>query len=239
MRKETMIRKILIIDDDIKLINLLSEYLAENNFSVSHLLDGDHAVDALETPLPDLIILDIMLPGKDGLEVLKDIRKVHTLPVIMLTAKGDDTDRIIGLELGADDYLPKPFNPRELLARIKAILRRQDFVTAEDAGDPLLIRCNNMVLNRAAHTVEVDKRNIDLSTTEFNILEVLMKSPNTALSRDQIMNLAQGKDFMVFDRSIDIHISRLRAKIETTPASPKRIKTIWGTGYMFVDIPCE
>jgi two-component system phosphate regulon response regulator OmpR len=234
-----MIRKILIIDDDIKLINLLSEYLAENNFRVSHLLDGDHAVDALKKILPDLIILDIMLPGKDGLEVLKDIRKVHTLPVIMLTAKGDDTDRIIGLELGADDYLPKPFNPRELLARIKAILRRQDFVTAEDAGDPLLIRCNNMVLNRAAHTVEVDKKNIDLSTTEFNILEVLMKSPNTALSRDQIMNLAQGKDFMVFDRSIDIHISRLRAKIETTPASPKRIKTIWGTGYMFVDIPCE
>jgi two-component system phosphate regulon response regulator OmpR len=232
-----MTRKILIIDDDIKLIHLLSEYLAENNFSVSHLLDGNDAVNEIETAAPDLIILDIMLPGKDGLEVLKDIRKIHTLPVIMLTAKGDDTDRIIGLELGADDYLPKPFNPRELLARIKAILRRQDLLTAEDSGDALLIRCHNMILNRAAHTVDIDNKRIDLSTTEFNILTVLMKSPNTVLSRDQIMNLAQGKDFMAFDRSIDIHISRLRAKIEQDPGSPKRIKTIWGTGYMFVDIP--
>lgn len=236
-KEETMTRNILIIDDDIKLIHLLSEYLEENNFSVSHALEGDHAVDEIKANSPDLIILDIMLPGKDGLEVLKDIRKAHSLPVIMLTAKGDDTDKIIGLELGADDYLPKPFNPRELLARIKAILRRQDLLTAEDSGKNLLIRCNNMILNRAAHTIEVNKKVIDLSTTEFNILEVLMKRPNTVLSRDQIMNLAQGKDFMVFDRSIDIHISRLRAKIETAPGSPKRIKTIWGTGYMFVDIP--
>jgi len=232
-----MTRKILIIDDDIKLIHLLSEYLEENNFRVSHALEGDHAVDEIKANSPDLIILDIMLPGKDGLEVLKDIRKVHSLPVIMLTAKGDDTDKIIGLELGADDYLPKPFNPRELLARIKAILRRQDLLTTQDSCEDLLIRCHNMILNRAAHTIEVDKKVIDLSTTEFNILEVLMKSPNTVLSRDQIMNLAQGRDFMVFDRSIDIHISRLRAKIETAPGSPKRIKTIWGTGYMFVDIP--
>ncbi len=232
-----MTRKILIIDDDIKLIHLLSEYLEENNFRVSHALDGNHAVDEIKTKAPDLIILDIMLPGKDGLEVLKDIRKVHTLPVIMLTAKGDDTDRIIGLELGADDYLPKPFNPRELLARIKAILRRQDILTTEDPGENLLIRCGNMVLNRAAHTIDISGKTVELSTTEFNILEVLMKSPNTVLSRDQIMNLAQGKDFMVFDRSIDIHISRLRGKIESDPGTPKRIKTIWGTGYMFVDIP--
>lgn len=232
-----MIRKILIIDDDVKLIHLLREYLEENNFQVSHALDGNRIVAEIQEKTPDLIILDIMLPGKDGLEVLKDIRKRHTLPVIMLTAKGDDTDRIIGLELGADDYLPKPFNPRELLARIKAILRRQDILTAEDPGENLLIRCGNMVLNRAAHTIDVKGKTVDLSTTEFNILEVLMKSPNTVLSRDQIMNLAQGKDFILFDRSIDIHISRLRGKIESDPGAPKRIKTIWGTGYMFVDIP--
>jgi two-component system, OmpR family, phosphate regulon response regulator OmpR len=232
-----MIRKILIIDDDIKLIHLLKEYLEENNFQISHALDGNRALEEIKEKTPDLIILDIMLPGKDGLEVLKDIRKIHTLPVIMLTAKGDDTDRIIGLELGADDYLPKPFNPRELLARIKAILRRQDMLTSEDPGENLLIRCGNMVLNRAAHTIDISGKTVDLSTTEFNILEVLMKSPNTVLSRDQIMNLAQGKDFIVFDRSIDIHISRLRGKIESDPGSPRRIKTIWGTGYMFVDIP--
>jgi len=232
-----MIRKILIIDDDVKLIHLLKEYLEENNFQVSHALDGNRVVAEIREKTPDLIILDIMLPGKDGLEVLKDIRKNHTLPVIMLTAKGDDTDRIIGLELGADDYLPKPFNPRELLARIKAILRRQDMLASEDPGENLLIRCGNMVLNRAAHTIDINGKTVDLSTTEFNILEVLMKSPNTVLSRDQIMNLAQGKDFILFDRSIDIHISRLRGKIESDPGAPKRIKTIWGTGYMFVDIP--
>ncbi|MCP4717925.1 MAG: response regulator, partial [Desulfobacteraceae bacterium] len=168
-----MTRKILIIDDDIKLIHLLSEYLEENSFKVSHALEGNHAVDEIKEKTPDLIILDIMLPGKDGLEVLKDIRKFHTLPVIMLTAKGDDTDRIIGLELGADDYLPKPFNPRELLARIKAVLRRQDLLISDDSGDNLLIRCNDMVLNRAAHTIEVNQKIVDLSTTEFNILEVL------------------------------------------------------------------
>jgi len=231
-----MTRKILIIDDDIKLINLLSEYLEENNFKIFYALEGSHAVEEIKTKAPDLIILDIMLPGKDGLEVLKDIRRMYTLPVIMLTARGDDTDRIIGLELGADDYLPKPFNPRELLARIKAILRRQDILTAEDPGENLLIRCSDMVLNRAARTIKINKKTVDLSTTEFNILEVLMKSPNTVLSRDQIMNLSQGRDCMVFDRSIDIHISKLRAKIESDPGSPKRIKTIWGTGYMFVDL---
>ncbi len=231
-----MTRKILIIDDDIKLINLLSEYLEESNFKVSYALEGNHAVDEIKAKTPDLIILDIMLPGKDGLEVLKDIRRVYTLPVIMLTAKGDDTDRIIGLELGADDYLPKPFNPRELLARIKAVLRRQDLLTAEDKSDNILIQCGNMILNRVSHTVKVNEKSVDLSTTEFNILEVLMKSPNTVLSRNQIMNLAQGRDAMVFDRSIDIHISKLRAKIESDPGAPKRIKTIWGTGYMFVDL---
>ncbi|MCP3940577.1 MAG: response regulator transcription factor [Desulfobacteraceae bacterium] len=230
-----MTQKILIIDDDIKLIHLLAEYLEENNFKISHALDGIHAVDEIKTKTPDLIILDIMLPGKDGLEVLKDIRQIYTTPVIMLTAKGDDTNKIIGLELGADDYLAKPFNPRELLARIKAILRR--LKTSENPGDDLLIQCNNMILNRAAHTIKVNEKTVDLSTTEFNILEVLMKSPNTVLSRDQIMNLSQGKDFLVFDRSIDIHISKLRAKIESDPGSPKRIKTIWGTGYMFVDLP--
>lgn len=152
----------------------------------------------------------------------------------MLTARGDDTDRIVGLELGADDYLPKPFNPRELLARIRAILRRQD--RPDPSGEESLIRSGDMVLNRAARMLTIADRTVELSTTEFNILEVLMKSPNTVLSRDQIMNLAQGKDFMAFDRSVDIHISKLRGKIETKPASPARIKTVWGTGYMFVDL---
>ncbi len=231
-----MTKKILIIDDDIKLIELLSEYLGGNQFDVSAIFDGMNAVAEIKKQMPDLIILDYMMPGKDGLEVLRDIRAHHDLPVIMLTAKGDDTDRIVGLELGADDYLPKPFNPRELLARIKAILRRHvtPFPNSHQNKD-LVIRSGDLILNKAAHTIEINGNIIDLSTTEFKILEVLMKSPNRVLSRDQIMSMAQGKDFMAFDRSIDIHISKLRSKIETDPALPKRIKTIWGTGYMFVE----
>lgn len=229
-----MTQKLLIIDDDLKLIDLLSEYLQENSFLVHAVHDGNTALSVIQDTAPDLIILDIMLPGKDGLEVLREIRGKYTLPVIMLTARGDDTDRIVGLELGADDYLPKPFNPRELLARIRAILRRH--TGSDSRGEERYIRSGDMVLNRAARTLTVGERQVELSTTEFNILEVLMKNPNTVLSRDQIMNMAQGKDFMAFDRSVDIHISKLRAKIEKDPSAPVRIKTVWGTGYMFVDL---
>lgn len=227
-------KKILIIDDDIKLIELLSEYLGGNQFEISYLLGGETALDEIRTRCPDLIILDYMMPGKDGLEVLRDIRRNNDIPVIMLTAKGDDTDRIVGLELGADDYLPKPFNPRELLARIKAILRRQAMDRRpEPENSDLIIRVDDLVLNKVNHTVRVKGKDVELSTTEFKILNVLMKNPNRVLSRDQIMNMAQGKDFMAFDRSVDIHVSKLRSKIETDSASPTRIKTIWGTGYMF------
>jgi len=231
-----MPKKILIIDDDIKLIELLSEYIGGNQFEVSYLLDGMNALSRIKRQPPDLIILDYMMPGKDGLDVLRDIRASHDIPIIMLTAKGDETDRIVGLELGADDYLPKPFNPRELLARIKAILRRGVTSSAKNSRDTdLVIQVDDLELNKAAHTIKVNEKVIDLSTTEFNILEILMKNPNRILSRDQIMTMAQGRDFMAFDRSIDIHISKLRSKIEPVPGSPKRIKTIWGTGYMFVE----
>jgi two-component system phosphate regulon response regulator OmpR len=229
-------KRILIIDDDLKLIELLSEYLGGNQFEVFYVQDGLGAVEDIKRHTPDLIILDYMMPGKDGLDVLRDIRVNYTLPVIMLTAKGDDTDRIVGLELGADDYLPKPFNPRELLARIKAVLRRHVIPSLEDPKKKdLVIQLGDLILNKATHTIEVNGTSIDLSTTEFKILEVLMKNPNRVLSRDQIMDMAQGKDFMAFDRSIDIHISKLRSKIEADPSLPKRIKTIWGTGYMFVE----
>lgn len=229
-----MSQTLLIIDDDAKLIDLLTEYFQENGFRISALMEGTHASKTMRETEPDLIILDIMLPGKDGLEVLREIRAEFSTPVIMLTARGDDTDRIVGLELGADDYLPKPFNPRELLARIRAILRRRD--RSAPSGDEMLIQTGDMILNRAARMLTIRNKTVELSTTEFNILEVLMKSPNTVLSRDQIMNLAQGKDFMAFDRSVDIHISKLRGKIEKDPSSPARIKTVWGTGYMFVEL---
>jgi two-component system, OmpR family, phosphate regulon response regulator OmpR len=231
--------RVLIIDDDEKLCRLLEEYLKENGFHPSHLPDGSGALQAIAAESPDIVILDIMLPGKDGLEILKDIRRTASVPVIMLTAKGDDTDRIVGLELGADDYLPKPFNPRELLARMKAVLRRTPDGPRRDGPetkDPF-IRAIGVALNTAKQTVVVDGDELPLSTAEYQILEVLMRHPNTVLSRDQLMTLARGRDFTAFDRSIDVHISKLRAKLEADPRSPKRIKTVWGTGYMFVDTP--
>ncbi len=228
---------VLMVDDDEKLQKLLKEYLENNGFRVLTLSDGSRVLNTIRRDSPDLVILDIMLPEKDGLEILKEIRRDFNLPVIMLTAKGEDTDRIVGLELGGDDYLSKPFNPRELLARMKAVLRRT--VTAvkgePSTKDRLFIEAGRLRLNTARQTVSTDEAEIELSTAEYRILEVLMKNPNMVLSRDQIMTLARGRDFMAFDRSIDVHISKLRGKLEPDPHSPKRIKTIWGSGYMFID----
>jgi two-component system phosphate regulon response regulator OmpR len=233
-----MDNKVLIIDDDVKLCKLLKEYLEENGFHVFSLPDGSEALQTIGSESPDIVILDIMLPEVDGLDILKEIRRVFQLPILMLTAKGEDTDRIVGLELGADDYLPKPFNPRELLARMRAIMRRS--VSEGGNGtvkeDDQVIRVGNLYLDRAKQAVFIEDKAVELSSTEYKILEVLMKNPNTILSRDQIMNLARGRDFMAFDRSIDVHISKLRAKLEPDPRSPQRIKTVWGTGYMFVNV---
>ena len=231
--------KVLIIDDDEKLRKLLKEYLEGNGFKVLTLADGFDVKKTLQKESPEMVILDIMLPGKDGLEVLKEIRLDDTLPVIMLTAKGNQTDRIVGLELGADDYLPKPFNPRELLARMRAVLRRtvpEDREKVRRKEDTLL-KAGGVTLNKAKQTLLIEGKELELSSTEYKILEVLMRHPNVVFSRDQLMNLARGRDFMAFDRSIDVHISKLRAKLEPDPHSPIRIKTVWGTGYMFMDTP--
>ncbi|MFC1891818.1 response regulator [Thermodesulfobacteriota bacterium] len=232
-----MTEKVLIIDDDAKLLKLLREYFEGNNFKVLTLSDDTEVLSTLKSESPEIVILDVMLPGKDGLEILREIRKEYDLPIIMLTAKGEDTDRIVGLELGADDYLPKPFNPRELLARMKAVLRRYSVDNRNEKGtkEDIYIKSGDITLNTAAQVLLINDNEIELSTTEFKLLQVLMKNPNTVLSRDQLMNLARGKDFMAFDRSIDVHISKLRTKIETDPRSPKYIKTVWGTGYMFVE----
>jgi len=231
--------KVLIVDDDEKLCKLLKEYLEENGFKVIALADGSDVKKALRKESLKMVILDIMLPGKDGLEVLKEIRMDHTIPVIMLTAKGDDTDRIVGLELGADDYLPKPFNPRELLARMKAVLRRAVPENRDQARkkEDTVLRVGGMTLNKAKQTVVIKDKELELSSTEYKILEVLMRHPNVIFSRDQLLDLARGRDFMAFDRSIDVHISKLRAKLEPDPRSPIRIKTVWGAGYMFMDKP--
>ena len=231
-----MAEKVLLVDDDEKLRNLLKEYLEGYGYRVLTLVDGSVVPETIKKESPDIVILDIMMPVKDGLDVLKEIRKTFAIPVIMLTAKGEATDRIVGLELGADDYLPKPFDPRELLARIKAVLRR-GLPTEEEAAkdEPLTINAGGLALNRAKQTLSVEDKEVELSSTEYKILEALMAHPNTVLSRDRLLNLARGRDFMAFDRSIDVHISKLRAKLDAYPRFRKIIKTVWGTGYMFVD----
>jgi two-component system phosphate regulon response regulator OmpR len=229
-------KRILIVDDDEKLRKLLKEYLEGYEFQVLTLADGEAVLNTIRKESPELVILDVMLPKKDGLEVLKEIRAASKVPVIMLTAKGEEADRVVGLELGADDYLPKPFSPRELLARIKAVLRRLEPEMKPAAGERegQRVEAGNLLLDKAKQTLLIEGKEVALSSTEYRVLKVLMENPNRVLSRDQIMTLAQGKDFMAFDRSIDVHISKLRAKLESDPRSPKRIKTIWGSGYMFV-----
>jgi len=232
-------KKVLLVDDDEKLLNLVKEYLEGYGFQVLTLPDGSAVIKTIPKQSPDIVILDIMLPGKDGLDILKEIRAKYSLPVIMLTAKGEDADRIVGLELGADDYLPKPFNPRELLARVKAVLRRPSYLEDEEGVEDkkTFIKVGGLSLNRARQTLLVQDREVELSTTEYKVLEALMRRPNMVMTRDKLMSLARGRDFMAFDRSIDVHISKLRAKLAPFPNYKECIKTVWGTGYMFVETP--
>lgn len=232
-------KKVLIIDDDNKLRKLLKEYLEGAAFQVLGLADGSSVMKTIAEESPDMVILDIMLPKKSGLELLKEIRQGSGIPVIMLTARGEEADRVIGLELGADDYLPKPFSPRELMARINAVLRRSaPEAKSGKAGDEgMMLRVGDLALNKARQSFVREGKEIPLSSTEYRILKVMMENANRVLSRDQLMSLARGKDFMAFDRSIDVHVSKLRAKLEKDPRSPRHIKTVWGAGYMFVDSP--
>ncbi|MDM8522036.1 response regulator transcription factor [Desulfococcaceae bacterium HSG8] len=231
-----MDRHVLLVDDDSKLQKLLTEYLEGYGFSITALADGSRVMETIQKKGPDMVILDIMLPDRDGLDILKDIRKISGLPVIMLTAKGEDTDRIVGLELGADDYVPKPFNPRELLARIKAVFRRIHADPAKDKpGEETELRAAGIVLNRARRTIEIEDTVIPISSAEFDLIEVLMSRPNTVFTRDQLMSLGRGRDYMAFDRSIDVHISKLRSKLSAHPRGKDRIRTVWGRGYMFAD----
>ena len=229
--------QVLIIDDDAKLQSLLREYLEGYGFQVASLGDGRQAVEALVEVNPDIVILDVMMPGPDGLEVLGRLRKSSTVPVIMLTAKGEDADRIVGLELGADDYLAKPFNPRELLARIKAVMRRAS--AAPPPGlDPLpaqaALEVDGLRLDPARRCLVVQGDELELSATEYKILQTLMRRPGMVFSRDQLLKAARGRDAEAYDRAIDVHISNLRAKLAGYPQGPERIKTVWGSGYMFV-----
>ncbi|MBI3665961.1 MAG: response regulator transcription factor [Acidobacteria bacterium] len=225
--------KILLVDDDVELCALLEEYLGGQGFEIRAAHNGSQGLEAALDPAIDLVVLDIMLPGLDGLEVLRRLRHQSRVPVIMLTARGEEVDRIVGLEIGADDYLPKPFNPRELLARIRAILRR-----SEGGQLPGKIRIQGIELDPGARTVTRDGKRLDLTTLEFDILEQLMRAAGRVLSRDQLMDALYERPATPFDRAIDMHISHLRRKIEAAGGAPSGspqplIKTIRGVGYVF------
>ena len=229
--------RILVVDDDLRLQKLLGEYLEGYGFQVRRLTDGLKVVESIKEHRPDIVVLDIMLPGRDGLEVLSDIRGSSRVPVIMLTAKGEETDRIVGLEMGADDYLPKPFNPRELLARLRAVLRRTPDPREEEAKQEKdrFLRVGNLDLDLNGQALYVEGEKVELSATEFKLLKAMMTRPNTVFSRDRLLSLARGRDLTAFDRSVDVHISNLRAKLKPFPGLEGIIRTVWGSGYMLVE----
>jgi len=220
---------ILIIDDDVQLCSMLTDYLGRYGFQLSAIHRGDTGLaEALKNPYA-LVLLDVMLPALDGLEVLKRIRAVSSTRVLLLTARGDDVDRIVGLEIGADDYLPKPFNPRELLARMRAILRRGS--SNEVAATSTVLRSDGLELDPGARTVEQDGKRIELTDVEFAMLEALLRSPGKVVTREELVENVLGRKFHPFDRSLDMHISRLRRKLSGNSTDDARVKTVRGTGY--------
>jgi two-component system OmpR family response regulator len=226
---------ILVVDDDPEIRELLQEYLCRNGYRTSAVGEGKGMWRALDSSHVDLIVLDLMLPGDDGLELCRNLRVNSKVPVIMLTAKGDDMDRILGLEMGADDYLPKPFNPRELLARIKTVLRRSSTMpwNNEDESEHLPIFFSGWKLDPITrHLTGEDGVVVPLSGAEYKLLDVLLAHPNRILNRDQLLDLTQGRESDPFDRSIDVLISRLRKRLGDDPKTPEIIKTVRGEGYI-------
>jgi DNA-binding response OmpR family regulator len=220
--------RVLIIDDDVRLNALLTEYLGRFAFRVRTATHPEAGLRALTAEPPDVLILDVMLPGMDGLAVCRKVRETSRIPIIMLTARGDVADRIVGLEVGADDYLPKPFEPRELVARLQAVLRRG----GPDDAD--VVRVGGLVVDRAARAARLDGRTLELTTAEFELLAFLARHPGKVLSRGRIMEGTHGIDWQAYDRSVDVLVSRLRQKLGDDPKQPAWIRTVRSVGYSFI-----
>jgi DNA-binding response OmpR family regulator len=223
-----MSERILIVEDDARLAEMLQEYLGQAGFRPVHALTGAAALALLASDVFDGVVLDLMLPDMDGLDVCRQLRAKADTPVLMLTARGEAIDRIVGLELGADDYLPKPFEPRELLARLRAVLRRRGMPQREAT-----LRFGRLEIDPAAHTVTLDGQPCNLTSYQFTLLLTLARHAGRVLSRDSLMDLAKGAALESFDRSIDVHMSRIRAAIEDDPKQPRRVITVRGAGYLF------
>lgn len=225
--------QLLVVDDDPGIRDLLCRYLGEQGFAVAAVEDGKAMDSWLAGNIASLVILDLMLPGEDGLSIARRLRNDHALPVVMISARGEEVDRIVGLEVGADDYLPKPFNPRELLARVRAVLRRNQRVRDEQADSTARHRFGNFRFVPESRVLYQGEEEVELSRAEFDLLEVFVSHPNRVLSRDFIMENLRGNERDPFDRSIDVRVTRLRRKIENDPAQPRFVRTVWGIGYQF------
>jgi two-component system phosphate regulon response regulator OmpR len=237
MRQMQQRQKILVVDDDLRLRDLLKRYLTEQGFAVDTVADAGAMDRQVQRMRYDLVVLDHMLPGEDGLTICRRLRAAgNDIPIIMLTARGDDVDRIVGLEMGADDYIAKPFNPRELVARITAVLRRQ--VRPEMPGAPAheerVVTFGPYALNLATRTLTRDAAPVPLTTGEFALLKALASHPREPMSRDKLMDLARGREHESYDRSIDVQVSRLRRLLAEDPQNPRYIQTVWGFGYVFI-----
>ena len=229
--------KILLVDDDARIRDLLRRSLTQEGLEVLMAEDGKALSRLLMRETPDLIVLDLMMPGEDGLSICRRLRAANDrTPIIMLTAKGEDVDRIVGLEVGADDYLGKPFNPRELLARVHAVLRRRPAQEAPGApsGDNEVVNFGPFTFDLGTRALQRSGEELPLTTGEFAMLKALVRHPRQPLSREKLAQLARGREFEPFDRSLDVQVSRLRKLVELDPASPRYIQTVWGVGYVFV-----
>ncbi|MCO4322157.1 two-component system response regulator OmpR [Aliidiomarina quisquiliarum] len=230
------VNRILIVDDDVRLRALLERYLTDQGFQVRAVADSGQMDRLLLRETFHLIVLDLMLPGENGIAICQRLRsKNNSIPIIMLTAKGDEADRILGLEVGADDYMPKPFNPRELLARIRAVLRRQVRETpGAPSSDGQEVEFGGFCFNLATRELHRGIEVINLTSGEFAVLKALVNHAREPLSRDKLMHLARGRDYSAMERSIDVQVSRLRRIIEADPSNPRYLQTVWGLGYVFV-----
>jgi len=224
---------VLVVDDDVELCDLVKEFLQPEGLQVEAVHNGNRGLERALSGEHALVVLDVMLPGMNGLDVLRKLRASSTVPVLLLTARGQDVDRIVGLELGADDYLPKPFNPRELVARIRAILRRTRGEAAEKQAPQTSVRVGDVELNPATRTVLRGGEAVDLTAVEFNLLDVLLREAGRVVTRDELAKIALGRLFSPYDRSIDMHISKLRKKLGEDGKGGERIKTVRGVGYIY------
>jgi two-component system alkaline phosphatase synthesis response regulator PhoP len=224
-----MTQTILVVDDEPEIVRLLRSYLEQDGYRVVTAYNGEEALYTARHEKPDLVVLDVLMPKMDGLEFTRRVRREQDVPIIMLTARAEETDRIVGLEMGADDYVTKPFSPREVVARVRAVLRRAQ--PADERDLPPVLRVGPIALDRSTHTVTVNGEPADLTPTEFDVLDTLMSTPGRVYSRAEILEAVQGVTFEAYERTVDAHIKNLRRKIEPQPANPTCILTVRGVGY--------